>query len=76
MSANDLEGHEEDYEDMSVESEDAEGEEEEAKVGVGEAVPLPTIQLSFDNSRGGAWDDRELVNAYDIAMEEFHVSDS
>lgn len=32
------------------------------------------ITLSFDNSSGGAWDDRELVNAYDAAMDEFHVS--
>lgn len=32
------------------------------------------IELSFDNSAGGAWDDRELINSYDAAMDEFHVS--
>jgi len=34
-----------------------------------------SIMLSFGGiSANGAWDDRELVNAYDTAMEEFHVS--
>jgi hypothetical protein len=33
-----------------------------------------SIMLPFGGtSAGGAWDDRELVNAYDTAMEEFHV---
>ena len=32
-----------------------------------------TIELSFSNKNGGAWDDRELINAYDAAMDEFHV---
>lgn len=36
--------------------------------------PMPEIMLSFNNTAGGAWDDRELVNAYDAAMDEFHVS--
>ncbi|KAK4687676.1 hypothetical protein P7C73_g2445, partial [Tremellales sp. Uapishka_1] len=35
--------------------------------------PLPTIELSFSTGKGGAWDDRELINAYDAAMDEFHV---
>jgi hypothetical protein len=30
--------------------------------------------LSFDNSVGGAWDDRELIRAYDAALDEFHVN--
>jgi len=34
-----------------------------------------SIMLSFGgSSANGAWDDRELVSAYDTAMEEFHVS--
>ena len=59
--------NEADDEDMSIESASDEDEGEQVE-------PLPTIQLSFDNSKGGAWDDRELVNAYDTAIEEFHVS--
>ena len=39
----------------------------------GQAAPMPEIMLSFSNGAGGAWDDRELVNAYDAAMDEFHV---
>jgi hypothetical protein len=36
-----------------------------------------SIMLSFGgSSANGAWDDRELVSAYDTAMEEFHVSPS
>ena len=64
-----------DEEDMSIESLEDGEEEYQGPEGNGtfQAEPLPTIQLSFDNSRGGAWDDRELVNAYDAAMEEFHV---
>lgn len=38
------------------------------------AEALPTIQLSFDNTTGGNWDDRELIKVYDAAMSEFHVS--
>ena len=34
---------------------------------------MPEVMLSFSNAAGGAWDDRELVNAYDAAMDEFHV---
>lgn len=32
---------------------------------------LPAVSLDFG---GAAWDDRELVNAYDAALLEFHVS--
>jgi hypothetical protein len=32
-----------------------------------------SVTLSFTGGANGAWDDRELVNAYDTAMEEFHV---
>lgn len=32
-----------------------------------------TNVLSFDK---GAWDDRELINAYDASLLEFHVSQS
>ncbi|WOO82380.1 uncharacterized protein LOC62_04G005870 [Vanrija pseudolonga] len=35
--------------------------------------PLPTVTLDFNNKSGGAWDDRELVNAYDAALLEFHL---
>jgi hypothetical protein len=36
---------------------------------------IMSIMLSFGgSSANGAWDDRELVSAYDTAMEEFHVS--
>ena len=35
---------------------------------------MPEVMLSFDNSVGGAWDDRELIQAYDAALDEFHVS--
>jgi hypothetical protein len=38
------------------------------------ASNLPSVELSFDTSRGGAWDDKELINAYDAAVDEFHVS--
>ncbi|TXT10634.1 hypothetical protein VHUM_02139 [Vanrija humicola] len=34
---------------------------------------LPSITLDFSNKSGGAWDDRELVNAYDAALLEFHL---
>ena len=37
-------------------------------------APLDTAMtnvLSFDK---GAWDDRELINAYDASLLEFHVS--
>lgn len=33
----------------------------------------PSISLDL-GSTGKAWDDRELVNAYDAALIEFHVS--
>ncbi len=65
--------NEDEYDDMSIVSEDEEGINEKSLDNVGQIEPLPIVQLSFDNSRGGAWDDRELVNAYDSAMEEFHV---
>ena len=65
-----------DEEDMNIEPDEEERSEEEDINQDIETEPMPTIQLSFDNSRGGAWDDRELVNAYDAAMEEFHVSGS
>ena len=35
---------------------------------------MPTVMLSFDNSSGGAWDDRTLIKMYDSAMQDFHVS--
>jgi len=35
---------------------------------------MPEVMLSFDNSVGGAWDDRELIRAYDAALDEFHVN--
>lgn len=72
--ANDSEEVTREYDDMSLESEGEEGVGGDLTMSQTAAVPLPLIQLSFDNSRGGAWDDRELVNAYDSAMEEFHVS--
>lgn len=34
---------------------------------------MTSIELSFGSSNGGAWDDRELVKAYDAAVDEFHV---
>lgn len=34
----------------------------------------PTVQLRFGGSEGRAWDDRDLVQAYDAALDEFHVS--
>ncbi|OCF74047.1 hypothetical protein I204_05897 [Kwoniella mangroviensis CBS 8886] len=34
---------------------------------------LPTVELSFDTSKGGAWDDRELIRASEAAMKEFHA---
>ncbi|KAL1408843.1 hypothetical protein Q8F55_005657 [Vanrija albida] len=37
------------------------------------ATDLPSITLDFSNKSGGAWDDRELVNAYDAALLEFHL---
>ena len=39
----------------------------------GRAEPI-NVSISFNNGKGGAWDDRELINAYDAAMDEFHVS--
>jgi hypothetical protein len=33
--------------------------------------PLPQLDFTFSKA---AWDDTELVNAYDAAMDEFHVS--
>lgn len=42
----------------------------------GSAQPLPAVTLDFSNKSGGAWDDRELVNAYDAALLEFHVRSS
>ncbi len=41
--------------------------------GPSQQVSNPAIHLSFGSSKDGAWDDRELINAYDAAMEEFHV---
>ena len=41
---------------------------------VSKALVTPAIELSFGSGNGGAWDDRELIHAYDAAMEEFHVS--
>lgn len=41
------------------------------------AMSLPEIQLSFGGGgKGGAWDDRELISAFDAAKEEFEVSQS
>lgn len=34
---------------------------------------MPSISLDFGKTNK-AWDDRELVNAYDAALLEFHVS--
>ncbi|ODO05839.1 hypothetical protein I350_04900 [Cryptococcus amylolentus CBS 6273] len=34
---------------------------------------LPTIELSFSSGPNGAWDDRELINAANSAMKEFHT---
>ena len=31
------------------------------------------IPISFSTKGGGAWDDRELVSAFDAAKEEFHL---
>lgn len=33
----------------------------------------PSVMLNFGSS-SDSWDDRELVNAYDAALTEFHVS--
>lgn len=38
-----------------------------------QANPLPIVELSFSSQPGGAWDDRELVKAYDAALSEFNV---
>ncbi|WVQ92384.1 hypothetical protein IAS59_006193 [Cryptococcus gattii] len=35
--------------------------------------PVESIELSFSSGPGGAWDDRELVNAANSAMKEFHI---
>lgn len=36
--------------------------------------PVQSIELaSFSSGPGGAWDDRELINAANSAMKEFHV---
>ena len=65
------------YEDMSIESDGNEDEEAalnaQPPASVTAVDPLPTIELSFGNSKGGAWDDRELIKAYDTALDEFHV---
>ncbi|ORY23348.1 hypothetical protein BCR39DRAFT_590986 [Naematelia encephala] len=58
-----------DAEDMQLEIDD----EEEQMNGSAPSSALPIIQLSFGNSAGGAWDDRELINAYDTAIDEFHL---
>jgi hypothetical protein len=55
-----------DSDSMSIISHESPAEDEVHPVTV-----LPTIELSFGKSK--AWDDRALVNAYDAAMEEFHV---
>jgi len=55
-----------DFADMSL---DPEAVQEELGVAVG----LPVIQLSLGTSQHGGWDDRELINVYDTALEEFHV---
>lgn len=38
------------------------------------ATVHPSVSLAFGH--GQAWDDSELINAYDAAMSEFHVSGS
>nr|XP_031858063.1 uncharacterized protein CI109_006505 [Kwoniella shandongensis]KAA5525135.1 hypothetical protein CI109_006505 [Kwoniella shandongensis] len=38
-----------------------------------EPVASTSIQLSFSSGKGGAWDDRELINAANAAMKEFHT---
>ena len=38
-----------------------------------EAFNAPSVSLNFGGG-GKAWDDRELIRAYDAAMEDFHVS--
>ncbi|KAK8866148.1 hypothetical protein IAR55_001299 [Kwoniella newhampshirensis] len=38
-----------------------------------EATTSTSIQLSFSSGKGGAWDDRELINAANAAMKEFHT---
>ncbi|XAO27143.1 hypothetical protein I312_105985 [Cryptococcus bacillisporus CA1280] len=35
--------------------------------------PAQPIELSFSSGPGGAWDDRELINAANSAMKEFHT---
>ncbi|WVO16835.1 hypothetical protein L204_104521 [Cryptococcus depauperatus] len=35
--------------------------------------PMPTVELSFSTGANGAWDDRELINAANSAMKEFHT---
>ncbi|GFZ46034.1 hypothetical protein JCM24511_04280 [Saitozyma sp. JCM 24511] len=56
-----------DYQSMSIIGSDASGD------SASPAEALPTIQLSFDNTTGGNWDDRELIKVYDAAMSEFHA---
>ena len=69
-----LESESESEEDDHVDGDEEEAAQEEAAQVETVQEPMPIIQLSFDNARGGAWDDRELVHAYDSAMEEFHAS--
>jgi hypothetical protein len=57
-----------DYQSMSI------IESEVSYDGASPAEALPAIQLSFDNTGGGNWDDRELIKVYDAAMSEFHVN--
>ena len=68
-----------DLEDMSIDSssddEEVNDSQEQIEITNNEET-LPTISLSFGNSKGGAWDDRELINAYNASLEEFHVSSS
>lgn len=60
------------------EAEDAEMNEKEtddqAVVETTAAAFQPIdIPISFSTKGGGAWDDRELVSAFDAAREEFHL---
>jgi len=64
---------------------EADGEDENADMGGKEveegaveditaaAFQPIDIPISFSTKGGGAWDDRELVSAFDAAKEEFHL---
>lgn len=67
---NDLIMDESAYADVYADA-DVEAEAHASTITIDEPISIPII---FGNSsRGGAWDDRDLVTAFDAAKEEFHL---